>query len=269
MCVRSAATALSTLPLDKHTTISNSDFGGMIAYRLCWEAPVLLGGVGENELPPDLGCGACKYGGKMDVFHGAACMGTGCRTRIHNAISHQLKNILTEASFGVSTEPSGFLLERKRPDLHISAGGVTIASDHSIVCAHSNQHAAVVASAPGAHIKAAEATKNAKYSKEYSRDWSMKFFPVVLDAAGGRGKGVDDFSQSLQHTIKVNGLWTPKPRSYLVPTFSSYIKRVLSIAAAAGTSRAIRECFRRALEARGRGSVCEGSLQDLEDVMAE
>ena len=134
--------------------------------------------------------------------------------------------------------------------------------DHSIACAHGSQHVASASKRRGAHITAVEAIKVAKYSEEYRRNWGAKFYPVVLDTNGGWGKGVNEYSQTIQHIIKVNALLTPKPRSYLVPTFSSYIKRVLSITAATGTARAIRLCFRKALEARGLGQALAATQAD-------
>ena len=128
----------------------------------------------------------------IDMFHAAACACSGGRTGTHNSISHATRQILTASGLRVDVEPTSYLANDKRADVHTSCGSAFVPSDHSIACAHGSQHAASAAKHRGAHITAVEAIKDTKYSEEYRRNWGAKFYPVVLDTNGGWGKGVNE-----------------------------------------------------------------------------
>jgi hypothetical protein len=176
-CAQHAFTVLQMPKLDRHTAVNNADWAGVVAYRLNYLAPAALGGVQQEELPPDLTCGACASEEPLTLFHAASSMLTGHRTREHHRTVHVAREVLTESGFGVFTEPRNFLEDNKRSDMHVSYNGMMAATDHSIACAHGSQHARHASVTPGAHIAAVEVIKDTKYKGEYSRDWGAKFFP--------------------------------------------------------------------------------------------
>ena len=93
------------------------------------------------------------------MFHAAACACSGGRTGTHNSISNNMRQIFAASSFRVDVEPTGYLANDKRADMHTSFGSAFVPSDHSIACAHASQHAASASKRRGAHITAVEAIK--------------------------------------------------------------------------------------------------------------
>jgi len=242
-----------TMPnLDVHLALCNVDFGCALAYRIGVYAPVfgVDGGLIAGEQ-----C-ACQLS-QINFLHAAGCMATGCSTVRHNGIVDTVAKLMRRLGGNVTTEPrkvvpddpggNGRRGKNRGVDLQWNHRGDIIAADFTVVNPASTAVAVEAAKTPFYACAVATAVKLAKYGEAHEARGIDLYVPA-METSGAMGPGVGKFLFKIKKIIKAKDLSASMPISYLLPSYTVYMRRALSVSAVAGTAQAMRGCFRQVLD---------------------